>query len=214
MADIAIIGGTGPEGRGLALRWAMAGHHLILGSRDEVRARDAANSLKLIKPGIHVSGHTNRAAIEKSDCIVFSIPYEGLDQAVSDFEDCLSGKLVISVIAPMDFRSGYPKALTVAEGSAAELIQARVPDCIVTSGFQNLSAQDLLKPDTEINGDIIICGDDLESKKFTMELADCIAGLRGVDGGYLGNSKTVEGLTALILYINKQTKSRSTIKLL
>ena len=114
----------------------------------------------------------------------------------------------------MDFRSGYPKALTVAEGSAAELIQARVPDCIVTSGFQNLSAQDLLKPDIEINGDIIICGDDSESKKFTMELADCIAGLRGVDGGHLGNSKTVEGLTALILYINKQTKSRRTIKLL
>ncbi len=213
MADIAIIGGTGPEGRGLALRWAMAGHSLILGSRDEARAQDAAKSLKLLNSDIQVSGSTNRDAALKSNYVVFSIPYEGLDHAVSDLEDCLSGKLVISVIAPMDFKNGYPRALTVTEGSAAELIQFRVPDCIVTSGFQNLSAQDLLKPDRVLNGDVIICGDDHESKLITMELANSISGMRGIDGGPLGNSKTVEGLTALILYVNKQTKSRTTIKL-
>lgn len=214
MTTIAIIGGSGPEGRGLGLRWAIAGHHIILGSRDAARGAEAAASLRELVPNVEVDGALNADAARDADWVVLSVPYEGLDATVADLGEDLAGKMVVSVVAPLDFKSGRPRAVGVAEGSAAELIQERIPEARVTSGFQNLSAQELLEHGNSLEGDVLVCGDDAQARADTMALADAITGLRGVDAGPLANSRTVEGLTALILHVNRQTKGRATIKLL
>lgn len=214
MRTIAIIGGSGPEGRGLGLRWAMAGHHIILGSRDADRAAEAADGLAALREGISVSGALNAEAARAAEWVAVSVPFEGLDATVSELALHLAGKLVISVVAPLAFEEGMASAVAVPEGSAAELMQQRLPSSRVTSGFQNLSAKELLQPDKALDGDIIICGDDEQAKADTIGLAEAIASLRGIDGGPLANSRTVEGLTALLLYVNRKAKGRATVRLL
>ena len=214
MATIAIIGGTGPEGRGLGLRWAMAGHSVVLGSRSAARGAEAANEIRELAPGIDVGGAENEDAVNAADWVVLSVPYEGLDSTVLTLGHALEGKIIICVVAPLDFTGGRPRALSIAEGSAAELVQERIPGARVTSAFQNLSAHELLEPGKVLEGDVLVCGDDVEAKAHTIDLADSMKDLRGIDGGPLANSRTVEGLTALILHVNRQTKGRATVKLL
>ncbi len=214
MTTIAIIGGSGPEGRGLGLRWAMAGHQVILGSRDAARAAEAASSVAALSEGISISGALNADAARDAEWAVVSVPFEGLDVTVTDLAPHLAGKLVVSVVAPLAFEGGAASAIDVPEGSAAELMQQRLPSSRVTSGFQSLSAKELLNPDKALEGDIIVCGDDAQAKADTIGLAHAIAHLRGIDGGPLANSRTLEGLTALLLYVNRKAKSRATIQLL
>ena len=214
MATIGIIGGSGMEGRGLGLRFALAGHSVILGSRDAGRAQEAAGAVTAIASGVPVSGALNPDAAAQSDWVVLSVPHEGLADMVRALAPQLDGKVVISVVAPLDFDGGVPSAVLLPEGSAAELVQGLLPDSRVTSAFHNLSAKELLKVDEDIEGDVIVCGDDAEAKGLTIGLAAAIPNLRGIDGGPVRNSRAVEEMTALLLYVNKKAKSRATIKLL
>lgn len=214
MATIAIIGGSGLEGRGLGLRFAMGGHAVILGSRDAARGREAADAVAALSPGAAVSGALNADAARAAEWVVLSVPYEGLDDTVRSLAPSLDGKPVVSVVAPLAFEGGQPRAVLVPEGSAAELVQQLAPGSRVTSAFHNLSAKELLKPDERLNGDVIVCGDDAQAKTDTLGLVNIIRDLRGVDGGPLSNSRIVEELTALLLYVNMRAKSRATIKLL
>lgn len=211
---IAVIGGSGPEGRGLALRFAMAGYPIIIGSRDAGRASEAAQGLLEIKAGLPITGVANADAAQQADWILLSVPYDGLEATTKALAPYLAGKMVTSVVAPLAFEGGVARAVVVPQGSAAELVAGLLPDSRISSAFHNLSARELLKPDLELDGDVVVCGTDEDARAQTVELAASIKSLRGVDAGDLSNSRYVEDLTALLLNVNKRYKAHSTIKLI
>ena len=209
---IAIVGGTGPEGRGLALRFAIAGYPVVIGSRDAGRAVEAASGLLETKGGLPITGAANDDAVREADWTLLSVPFEGLEATTRGLAPLLGGKIVTSVVAPLAFEGGVAKTVDVPQGSAAEMVAELLPNSRVTSAFHNLSARELLKPDLDLEGDVVVCGNDEEARVLTVELAGAIRSLRGVDAGDLSNSRYAEGLTALLLNINKRYKARSTIR--
>ncbi len=210
---IGFLGGTGPEGRGLALRFAMAGESVMIGSRDAARARDAADSVTAIRPGLPVTGGLNEQVAADSDIVFVAVPYAGHRPTLESLSDALAGKLIVDVVAPLAFSRGVASAVTPDAGSAAEEAQQILANCPVVGAFHNLSAEELLEPDTFIDADVVVCGDDAEAKSRVIELAALIAGVRGVDGGGLANSRYVENLTALLININRIYRAHSTIKI-
>ena len=210
---IAIIGGSGPEGRGLALRFAIAGYPIIIGSRDAGRASEAAQGLLEIRAGLPITGAANEDAASQADWTLLSVPYDGLEATTPALAPVLAGKIVTSVVAPLAFEAGTAHGVVVPQGSAAELVAGLLPDSKISSAFHNLSARDLLKPDMELEGDVIVCGNDDVARGQTVELANSLKNLRGVDVGDLANSRYIEDLTALLLNVNKRYKAHSTIKL-
>jgi NADPH-dependent F420 reductase len=191
----------------------MAGYPIVIGSRDAGRASDAANGLLEIKGGLPITGAANEDAAAKADWTLLSVPYEGLEATTKALAPQLTGKIVTSVVAPLTFEGGVAKAVQVPQGSAAELVAGLLPDSRISSAFHNLSARDLLKPDRALEGDVIVCGNDEDARKQTVQLAESIKSLRGVDVGDLSNSRYIEDLTALLLNVNKRYKAHSTIKL-
>ncbi len=214
MTRIAIIGGTGPEGRGLALRLAMAGREVVIGSRDPVRAADAASELKEGREGLAISGAANADAASAADAVLLSVPFEGLRSTAESLRSELAGRLVVSIVAPMEFADGRMRAISVPEGSAGELARDLLPESRVASAFQNLSARDLLRADRPLEGDVAVCADDDAARRETIALADAMPALRGVDAGPLANSRYVEELTALLVNVNRIHKAHSTIRFL
>ena len=214
MPRIAIVGGTGPEGRGLGLRLAMAGHEIVIGSRDAGRAAEAAAGLLETRPGLPITGAANEEAVGGAGAVLLSVPFEGLRPTATALRDRLAGKLVISIVAPLEFADGQMRAVSVPEGSAGELTRDLLPESRVASAFQNLSARDLLKPDLELHGDVAVCADDDDARREALDLAGDISGLRAIDAGPLSNSRYVEELTALLVNINRIHKAHSTIKFL
>ena len=210
---IGFIGGTGPEGRGLALRFAMAGESVMIGSRDAGRAIEAADSVTAIRPGLPVTGGLNQQVASDSDIVFVAVPYAGHRPTLESLHDILDGKLIVDVVAPLAFSRGVASAIVPEAGSAAEEAQQILTNCPVIGAFHNLSAEELLEPETVIDADVIVCGEDAEAKSRVIELAELIAGIRGVDGGGLANSRYVENLTALLININRIYRAHSTIKL-
>ncbi len=210
---IGFIGGTGPEGKGLALRFAMAGERVAIGSRDAGRAQDAADEVGAIRDGLSVSGALNERVAAESDIVFIAVPYSGHRRTLESLRDSLDGKLVVDVVAPMRFSRGVASAIAVEEGSAAQQAQILVPNSRVVGAFHNLSAEDLLRPDVAIESDVVVCADDSAAKSRVMELAEGIEAVRAVDGGGLQNSRYVEELTALLININRIYKAHSTIKI-
>ncbi len=210
---IGFIGGTGPEGRGLALRFAMAGESVMIGSRDAGRATDAAASITAIRPGLPVTGGLNEQVASDSDIVFVAVPYSGHRPTLESLRDALDGKLIVDVVAPLAFSRGVARAVTPESGSAAEEAQQILANCPVVGAFHNLSAEELLEPDTVIDADVVVCADDTAAKTRVMELAELIASVRAVDGGGLANSRYVENLTALLININRIYRAHSTIKI-
>ena len=211
---LAILGGTGPEGKGLALRLAMAGETPIIGSRDAGRGADAAEELAQSVPGVVINGSDNAGAVASADVVFLAFPYEGQRPVLEDLGAALKGKIVVSVIAPMKFERGKgASAVEVEAGSAAQEAQDMLPDSQVVAAFQNASAEELLDPSATMEGDVVVCSDHPEAKKLVMELAGKIKDLRGVDGGSLANAKYVEQLTPLLVNINRIYKIHAGIKI-
>lgn len=210
---IGFIGGTGPEGKGLALRFAMAGEAVAIGSRDAQRAQDAADEVASLADDLRVSGALNEAVAAESEIVFIAVPYSGHRPTLESLGDRLDGKLVVDVVAPLRFSRGVASAVEVEEGSAAQQAQILLPNSKVVGAFHNLSAEDLLRPDVTIDSDVIVCADDDEAKSEIMKLAETIEAVRAVDGGGLQNSKYVEELTALLININRIYKAHSTIKI-
>ncbi|MCZ6866781.1 MAG: NADPH-dependent F420 reductase [Chloroflexi bacterium] len=210
---LAFLGGTGPEGRGLALRFALAGEEVTIGSRDPDRAREAAQVLQKLAPQASIRGDENREAAKRGDVVFVTVPYEAQKPLVTQLEDELAGKLVINVVAPLAFEKGRPRAVPVEEGSAAMQSQSLLPRSKVVAAFQNLSATELLAPDRAMEGDVVVCSDHQEAKERVMALVGLIKNLRGVDGGGLENARYVEQLTALLLSINRIYKAHSSIRI-
>ncbi len=210
---LAFLGGTGPEGRGLALRFALAGEEVTIGSRDPDRAREAAQVLQKLAPQASIRGDENREAAKRGDVVFVTVPYEAQKPLVTQLEDELADKLVVNVVAPLAFEKGRPRAVPVEEGSAAMQSQSLLPRSRVVAAFQNLSATELLAPDRAMEGDVVVCSDHQETKERVMALVGLIKNLRGVDGGGLENARYVEQLTALLLSINRIYKAHSSIRI-
>ena len=210
---IGFIGGTGPEGRGLALRFAMAGEEVMIGSRDAARADAAAVSVSELVPGLRVSGGLNEHVATSADIVVVAVPYSGHRPTLKSLGSRLDGKLVVDVVAPLQFSRGVAAAVNVESGSAAEEAQGILANSTVAGAFHNLSAEELLKPRAMIDADVVVCADSAEAKKIVMDLAELISDIRAVDGGGLANSRYVEELTALLININRIYSAHSTIKI-
>ena len=211
---LAFLGGTGPEGRGLALRLALAGEETIIGSRDAARAAAAAEELRELALGAGISGAANSDAAAAADVVFLAFPYEGQRPTLEQIPDAMAGKVVVDVIAPMQFQRGRgASAIEVEAGSAAEEAQELLPDSLVVSAFQNVSAEELQEPDKEMEGDVVVCSDHAQAKSVVMDLVRKIPQLRPVDGGALSNSKYVEQITPMLVNINRIYRIHAGIKI-
>ena len=211
---LAFLGGTGPEGRGVALRLALAGEGTIIGSRDAGRASTAAEELQRLAPGAQIDGAVNADAASGADLVFLTFPYEGQRPVLEQLQQPLAGKVVVSVVAPMQFqRERGASAVEIPAGSAAQEAQDLLPNSWVVAAFQNVSAVKLQDPSMEMEGDIIVCSDHQEAKSRVMDLVRKIPQLRPVDGGGLANSKYVEQITPMLVNINRIYKTHAGIKI-
>ena len=211
---LAFLGGTGPEGKGLALRLAMAGESVVIGSRDAGRAQEAADELLTLAPGKAISGAVNETAAAQADVVFLTMPYNGMSPTIAGVGDALAGKTLVTVIAPMRFERGVGAiAEEVPAGSAAQEAQAAAPDSRVVAAFQNVSAEELLKPDVTLDEDVVICADDAEAKQAVIDLTRKIPNLRPVDAGALYNAKYVEQITPLLVNINRIHRAHSGVRI-
>jgi NADPH-dependent F420 reductase len=213
LADLAIgvLGGTGDQGRGLARRLSMAGHRVIIGSRDAGRAESAAASLG---GGRLLDGGLNSYAAAEADLVIAAIPWEGHRDLLADLARALTGKIVVDCVNPIAFdsRGAYP--LPVAEGSAAEQAAAVLPDSTVVGAFHHVSAQLLLDRDVDsVDLDVLVLGDDRAATDLVIAVAGQIPGMRGVYGGRLRNCGQVEALTANLVSINRRYSAHAGIRI-
>jgi len=214
---IAIIGGTGPAGMGLALRWARAGETVIIGSRDEQRAQLAAAAIQL-KAGnqANVSGLENSSACVAADILVLTVPFEGQAGLLKQLKPSLTeGSILIDATVPLAASVGgrASRPLGVWQGSAAQQAAELVPQGVsVVAAFHNLSAE-LLNGDDPLDCDVIVCSDDPDAAQLTRELAAKIPGVRPIDGGKLENARIVEQVTALLIGLNIRHKGHAGIRI-
>jgi len=211
---LAFLGGTGPEGKGLALRLALAGEEVVIGSRDAQRARGSADELRQSAPGARIEGMDNSHAAAAAEVVFLTVPYEGQRPLLEQLGSSLAGKVLVDVIAPMRFERGRgASAVDVAAGSAAQEAQELAPDSRVVSAFQNVSAEELLRLDADMEGDVLVCSDHRDAKELVMGLTRRIPRLRPVDAGGLANSRYVEQITPLLVNINRIHKIHAGIRI-
>jgi NADPH-dependent F420 reductase len=202
---IAILGGTGKEGGGLALRWAHKGYTVILGSRTFDRAQEAATAMNEILGKAAVSGTANIDAAAQADIILLAVPFAAQQSTVKEVEAALAGKILIDVTVPLV----PPKVGRVQlpnGGSAVEAVQTMLGDGVrVVSAFQNISAHHLTKLDEDIECDVLVCADDPAAADIVVDLSQAI-GLRAWNAGPLANSVVAEGLTSVLIALNRRYK--------
>ena len=212
---IAIVGGTGPEGRGLATRFALAGHHVLIGSREAARGASAAEELRGALAGRSglgtIEGAANAAAVAAAELVVVTVPYEGHRDTLETLAPALEGKIVVDAVVPMRFEP-RPRPVEVAEGSATEQAAAVLPGSRVIGAFHNLSAETLLDLEAPVHADVLVTGGDEEAKRLVSALAEQIAGVRAVDAGPLRYSRFVEGLTVLLIGVNVRYRARTHVR--
>lgn len=208
---IALVGGTGPEGRGLATRFAMAGHRVVIGSRDADRGRTVAAELGATL-GRTLAGGSNDEAVAEADVVVVVVPYAAHRATLEGLRAALAGKLVVDAVVPMRFERG-PRPIDVPAGSATEEAADILPDSTVVGAFHNVAAEVLLDHEAYVDADVLVTGADAEAKALVMALADEINGCRGVDAGPLRFSRFVEGLTILEVGINGRYKAHTGIRI-
>jgi hypothetical protein len=204
---IAILGGTGKEGTGLALRWLAAGHAVIIGSRDASRAEAKAAELATRARG-DITGLTNAEAARAGEIVVLALPYAGLAKTLSEAKDACQGKVVVSSVVPLTFGGGRlftPPPI----GSAAEEAQELLgPAARVVAAFHHIAAHELASSEHPIDCDLLVCGDDASAKHQVMALGTSM-GLRVIDAGPLSNAGPLEGVTALLATINRRYKVKN-----
>ncbi|MGA8540678.1 MAG: NADPH-dependent F420 reductase [Terriglobales bacterium] len=215
---IAVIGGTGPAGTGLALRWARAGETVIIGSRDAARAQQTAETIrKRAGANAQVSGMENSAACAASDLLVLTVPFDGQATLLKQLKPAIRpGSVLIDATVPLAASVGgrASRTLGVWQGSAAQQTAELVPKSVsVVAAFQNVSADVLNSDNDEIDCDVIVCSDDPNATQVAMELATKIARVRAIDGGKLENARIVEQITALLIGLNIRHKGHGGIRI-
>src|SRR5215472_12218115 len=205
---IGIIGGTGPEGSGLAARWAAAGEHIVIGSRDANRAAETAKLLSSrVGSTAKIDSAENTSAVEQCEIVVLTVPFSGHASLLKQLKPHWKpGQIVIDTTVPLAAAvGGAPsRLLSVWQGSAAQQARELVP-AAVAAAFHNLSAE-LLAKEEPVDCDILVCSDDDEAKRVASELAGRIPGARALNGGKLENARIVESLTALLIGLNARYK--------
>jgi NADPH-dependent F420 reductase len=203
---IAVIGGAGAEGSGLAVRWAKAGYRVLIGSRSPERAAAKAAELNALIGGRNLEGRDNRAAAEAAAIVVLTVPYAAQLSTLGELKPALGGKILVDVTVPLV----PPRVARVQlpEGGAAVEIAQRMlgPEVKVVSAFQNVSAHHLMDLAHDVDCDVLVCGDDKDAREVVVGLARAI-GLRGLHAGALANSAAAEALTSLLVFMNRHYKS-------
>ncbi len=206
---IGILGGTGDQGKGLAHRFALAGHPVIIGSRAADRAQEAAEEL-----GNGVRGLANPDCATQSDIVIVAVPWGGHKATLEALKGELAGKIVVDCVNPLGFDKQGAHALPVEEGSAAQQAAGILTESRVVAAFHHVSAVLLLDPSVEtIDLDVLVLGDDREATDTVQALAGRINGVRGVYGGRLRNAHQVEAFTANLISINRRYKAHAGIRL-
>jgi NADPH-dependent F420 reductase len=205
---IAILGGTGEQGRGLARRFALAGNPVIIGSRSHDRAHAVAREV-----GMGVRGLANRDAAREAGLVIAAVPWEGHSELLSGLAPELAGKIVVDCVNPLGFDKRGAYALPVAEGSAAQQAAALLPGSRVVAAFHHVSAVLLLDPEVEsLDQDVLVLGDDRQATDLVQALAARIPGVRGVYAGRLRNAGQIEALTANLVSINRRYKAHAGLR--
>lgn len=204
-SKIAVLGGTGKEGSGLALRWAHAGHHVIIGSRSRDRAIETAATINMHIGAERVEGAENHAAAASGEIVVLAVPYAAQLSTLAEVRLSLVGKILVDVTVPL-----MPPQVSRVQlpdgGSAVVLAQKMLGEGVrVVSAFQNVSAEHLKELDHVIDCDVLVCGDDRDARDRVIALARD-AGMRAFHAGPLANSVVAEALTSVLITINRQYK--------
>jgi NADPH-dependent F420 reductase len=213
---IAIVGGTGPQGRGLAMRLAMAGCTVVIGSRDRMRAADVADKVRKATASDRVSGAENAAAVSADlDAAIVAIPVDGLRATLTELQAGLAGKIVIDVVVPLEIRGGLIEHAPPADApSAGELVRLLLPQSIVVAAFKNVPAADLADVRTPLEADVLVCGDDGTARESVAALAARMPNLRAVDAGPLRLARPIEAITAVLVNLNRRHRAHTSIKIL
>ncbi|HEY3342833.1 MAG TPA: NADPH-dependent F420 reductase [Anaerolineae bacterium] len=202
---IAVLGGTGKEGSGLALRWARSGHEVTIGSRDAAKAQRVADELNQAYAPVLVKGADNVSAAQNAEVVVVTVPYAAHLETLKTVQETLRGKVVVDVTVPVN-SVDFTRVSLPPGGSAAREAQVLLGDAVqVIAAFQNISATHLKKLENEIECDVLVCGDSDAAKQVGLQLVRD-AGLKGWDAGPLDNAVVVEGLTPILLGINRRYK--------
>ncbi len=215
---VAVIGGTGPQGRGLGYRFARHGHRVVIGSRSAEKAVPVADEVTERLAGVEgageVSGTDNADACEQADVVLLAVPYDGHDDLVATLP--LAGKTVISCVNPLAFDKRGPSGRVIdgGEGSAAETAARLAPEAEVVGAFHHVSAVTLWgDADYLDEEDVLVVGDSVEAKEVAVELARSVTGRDGVDAGKLRLARQLEPLTAVLISINKRYKTHSGVRI-
>ncbi|MGA5704146.1 NADPH-dependent F420 reductase [Peterkaempfera bronchialis] len=211
---IGILGGSGPQGRGLGVRFAAAGLPVVIGSRKADRAEEAAADIARVAGSSRVTGASNEECAQRSDIVLVVVPFEGHADLLTSLGEALAGKVVVDCVNPLGFDKQGPYPLKVAEGSAAEQARELLPDSTVTAAFHHLSA--VLLGDLEvasIDSDVLVLGDDRSATDAVQALAETIPGVRGVYGGRLRNAAQIEALTANLIAANRRYKCHAGVRI-
>lgn len=212
---LAFVGGTGPEGLGLAMRMASAGHEVVIGSRSKERGEEGAAKVRDAVPKATARGEENAGAVRDADVVFLTFPYSGQQPTLEAIGGLLDGKIVCDVVAPLEFQQGIGAvAINVPGKSAAQEAAAQLPNARVVSAFQNMSAEKLMDVDQPVECDVLVSGRDAEAKQVIIGLANQIAGVRGVDAGGLSQSRYVEMITSLLINLNRKHKTQTSIKII
>lgn len=204
LLSVAILGGTGKEGSGLALRWARAGYFVIIGSRSAERAGQTAHEINEQLGMDNTQGMDNESACKAADIVILTVPPEAQLDTLSSVKSLLAGKILVDATARVDAKDPKPPTGRSAAREAQDLLGA---DVRVVAAFQNVPAHALKKLDVELASDVMVCGDDPEARMQVVKLAEA-AGMQAYEAGGLDNGIVVEGLTALIIAMNKRYKSK------
>jgi NADPH-dependent F420 reductase len=210
---IAILGGAGPEGLGLANRFAQAGEHIVIGSRDAARAQEAASQLRArLGAAANVEGADNAAAAAQSEIVVLTVPFSGQAALLKSLKNVWkAGTTVIDTTVPLAATLGGSPTRTIGvwQGSAAEAAREALPQTVsLAAAFHNLGAE-LLTGDAPIDCDVLVCSDDEKAKQVAMDLAGKIPGVHALNGGKLEGARIVESITALLIGLNIRYKVHS-----
>jgi 8-hydroxy-5-deazaflavin:NADPH oxidoreductase len=211
---VAVLGGTGDQGSGLALRFAAAGIRVLIGSRDAQRAAAAAEALdRTLGCGTGLAGGTNEDVARQADVVVVAVPWEGHRATLEPLREVLAGKVVVDCVNPLGFDRQGAYALDVPEGSAAQQAAALLPESRVVAAFHHVSA--VLLADTELpelDCDVLVLGDDREATDVVQALASVIPGMRGIYAGRLRNARQVEALTANLVSVNRRYRAHAGLR--
>jgi NADPH-dependent F420 reductase len=209
---IAILGGTGKEGRGLALRFAAAGFPVVIGSRDAAKAQQKALGLAEHLPGAIISGGENTAIVAQADMVFLCVPFDGASELM---EACRpfwkGGAVLVDTTVPLRFESGNAMLLNLPVPSGSEHLATQLTaGCSLVAAFKTIAAHALAELDTPLDCDVLVCGDHEAAKSRVMAVAAAISGLRVLDGGPLRNARALEAMCALAIGLNRRYKAKST----